>query len=68
MMKVRPRNSRILKMQQRSVTTVTKLIILKKTVEKKISLKNLKNQLIRSSQIQSVIKVDNLKNQFQFRQ
>ena len=57
MMKVRPRNSRILRVQQRSITTVIKLIILKKTVEKKTFSKNLKNQLIRSSQISSILLV-----------
>ena len=70
MMKVR---SRILRMKtsfsQKNAITAIKLIISKKIVEKKISSKNFKNQLIRSSQIQLMlkIKINNLRNQLRFR-
>ena len=79
-MKVRSLNSRILKVKlsssQKSAIIVIKLIISKKTVEKKILSNIHKNSLINqiqiwiSSQIQLLpaIKVDNLRNQFRFRQ
>ena len=80
MMKVRSLNSRISEMKlsssQKSTIIVIKLIILKKTVEKK-TLSNIhKDSLINQIQIQtssqiqllSAIKIDNLRNWLRFEQ
>ena len=80
MMKVRSQNSRISEMKlsfsQKNAIIVIKLIISKKTIEKK-TLSNIhKDSLINQIQIQissqiqllSMIKIDHSRNQFRFKQ
>ena len=57
---VKIKNSRISEMNSQKNTIITiKLIILKKTVEKKILSKNHKNSSINQIQILTAIKIDN---------